>query len=82
VATPDCHLVSLDARNGKVRWEIELADPKLGYFSTMAPLIVRDHVIIGVSGDVTDIPGFLLSVDAETGKTQWKWFTEPKPGEP
>ena len=31
-ATPDCHLVSVDARNGKVRWDIELADPKLGYF--------------------------------------------------
>jgi alcohol dehydrogenase (cytochrome c) len=82
VATPDCHLVSLDARNGKVRWDIELADPKLGYFSTMAPLIIRDHVIVGVSGDVTDIPGFLLAVDPETGKTQWRWDTEPKPGEP
>jgi alcohol dehydrogenase (cytochrome c) len=35
--TPDCHLVSLDAKDGKVRWDIELADPKLGYFATMAP---------------------------------------------
>ena len=61
VATPDCHLVSLNAKDGKVRWDIELADPKLGYFSTMAPLIVRDHVIAGVSGDATDIPGFLVA---------------------
>jgi acido-empty-quinoprotein group A len=82
VATPDCHLVSLEAKNGKVRWDIELADPKLGYFSTMAPLVIRDHVIVGVSGDVTDIPGFLLAVDPETGKTQWRWDTEPKAGEP
>jgi alcohol dehydrogenase (cytochrome c) len=80
--TPDCHLISLDARNGSVRWDIELADPKLGYFATMAPLIIRDHVIVGVSGDVTDIPGFLESVDPETGKMQWKWNTEPSPGEP
>jgi alcohol dehydrogenase (cytochrome c) len=80
--TPDAHLVSLDARDGKVRWDIEMADPKLGYFATMAPLVVHDHVIVGVSGDVTDIPGFLESIDPKTGAVQWKWFTEPKPGEP
>ena len=80
--TPDCHLLSLDARNGKVRWDIELADPKLEYFATMAPLIIRDHVIVGVSGDATDVPGFLESVDPETGKMQWKWNTEPSPGQP
>jgi acido-empty-quinoprotein group A len=80
--TPDCHLLSLDARNGKLRWDVELADGKLGYFGTMAPLIIRDHVIAGVSGDVTDIPGFLESVNAETGKLEWKWNTEPAVGEP
>jgi len=80
--TPDCHLVCLNAKDGKVRWDIELADPKLGYFATMAPLIIRDHVIVGVSGDVTDIPGFLASVEPDTGKIQWKWNTEPGVGEP
>jgi alcohol dehydrogenase (cytochrome c) len=80
--TPDAHLVSLNAKDGKVRWIIELADAKLGYFSTMAPLVVRDHVIVGVSGDVTDIPGFLESIDQKTGAVQWKWYTEPRPGEP
>ena len=80
--TPDAHLVCLDAKDGRVRWNIELADYKLGYFATMAPLIVGNHVIVGVSGDVTDIPGFLESVDPETGKLQWRWYTEPKPGEP
>ncbi len=80
--TPDAHLVSLEAKNGHVRWDIELADPKLGYFATMAPLVVRNHVIAGVSGDVTDIPGFLLSIDPVSGNVQWRWDTEPKPGEP
>jgi alcohol dehydrogenase (cytochrome c) len=79
--TPDCHLISLDAKTGAVRWDVELADPKLGYFATGAPLVVRDHVIVGVSGDVTDIPGFLASVDPASGKIQWKWDSEPKPGE-
>ncbi len=80
--TPDAQLVSLNARDGTVRWTIQLADPKLGYFSTMAPLVIRNHVIVGVSGDVTDIPGFLDSIDPETGSLQWRWYTEPQPGEP
>ena len=80
--TPDAHLVCLDARDGKVRWDVELADVKLGYFSTMAPLVVRDHVIVGVSGDVTDVRGFLESIDPETGKIQWTWYTDPDPGQP
>jgi alcohol dehydrogenase (cytochrome c) len=80
--TPDCHLISLNAKDGSVRWNIELADPKLGYFSTNAPLIIRNHVLVGVSGDVTDIPGFLASVNPENGKIEWKWNTEPGVGEP
>jgi acido-empty-quinoprotein group A len=80
--TPDAHLICLDAKDGTVRWDMELADPKLEYFSTMAPLVVHDHVIVGVSGDVTDVPGFLESIDPETGKIQWRWNTEPDPGQP
>src|SRR5215510_6096081 len=80
--TPDAHLISLNAKDGTVRWDVQLADSKLGYFSTMAPLVIRDHVISGVSGDVTDIPGFLVSIDPETGAVQWRWNTQPKPGEP
>jgi acido-empty-quinoprotein group A len=80
--TPDSHLVCLDAKDGSVRWIVELADPKLGYFATMAPLVVRDHVIVGVSGDVTDVRGFLESLDPETGTIQWRWYTAPDPGQP
>jgi acido-empty-quinoprotein group A len=80
--TPDAHLLCLDAKDGKVRWDVELADAKLGYFSTMAPLVIRDHVIVGVSGDITDVRGYLKSIDPETGNTQWTWYTEPDPGQP
>ena len=80
--TPDAHLVCLDARDGTVRWIVELADPKLGYFSTVAPLVIRDHIVAGVSGDVTDVRGFLESLDPETGAIQWRWYTEPDPGQP
>ncbi len=82
VTTPDAHLVCLDAKDGTLRWIVELADPKLEYFSTMAPLVIRDHVIVGVSGDVTDVRGFLESIDPENGKIQWRWYTAPDPGQP
>ncbi|HZU26797.1 MAG TPA: acido-empty-quinoprotein group A [Bryobacteraceae bacterium] len=80
--TPDCYLVCLNAKDGTERWKKQIADVKLGYFSTMAPLVVKNHIIAGVSGDVTDVPGYLLALDPETGATQWRWNTEPQPGEP
>ncbi len=80
--TPDAHLLCLDARSGEVQWDAVLADVKLGYWATMAPLIIRDHVIVGVSGDFTDLHGFIDSFDPETGKLQWRWNALPKPGEP
>jgi len=80
--TPDAHLICLDAKDGTVRWNVELADPKLGYFATMAPLVVRDHIVAGISGDVTDVRGYLESLDPETGAVQWRWYTEPDPGQP
>jgi len=80
--TPDAHVVSLDAKNGKVRWDVQIADVSKGYWMTMAPLVVRDHVIVGVSGDFDNLPGFLRSIDPETGKTQWQWDSTPPLGTP
>ena len=53
-----------------------------GYWSSMSPLVVRDHVIVGVGGDMDNLPGFLRSVDPETGKTQWQWDSTPPLGTP
>jgi alcohol dehydrogenase (cytochrome c) len=80
--TPDAHLVSLNANDGKVRWIVEVADSTKGYWTTMAPLIVGNHVIVGVSGDFDNLSGFLRSVDPETGKTQWQWDSTPPAGTP
>jgi acido-empty-quinoprotein group A len=80
--TPDNYFVSLDATTGKERWHHEIANVKREYFSTSAPIVVRNHVIIGVGGDSLDVPGYLESRDAETGELQWRWNTTPKPGEP
>ena len=80
--TPDSNLVSLDASTGKERWKVQIADPKLDYTSTVAPVVVGNHVIAGIGGDHLDNPGFLQSRDPETGALQWKWWTTPRKGEP
>jgi acido-empty-quinoprotein group A len=80
--TPDNYFVSLEAATGKERWHKEIASIKREYFSTNAPIVVRNHVIIGVGGDSLDVPGYLESRDPETGEVQWRWYTAPQPGEP
>lgn len=79
---PDGWLISLNAKDGKERWRIQVADAKLQYFTTMAPLVIKNHVVVGVGGDAMDVPGYLESRDPETGALQWRWNTEPKFGEP
>ena len=78
--SPDAHLVSLDAKDGKVRWIIELGDVNKGYWATEAPFIVGNHVIVGIGGDLDNIPMFVKSIDPETGKMQWQWNVTPPPG--
>ena len=76
--TPDCYLVSLDAATGKERWHKEIADVRQQYFCTPAPIVIRNHVIVGVGGDSLDVQGFLESRDPETGDLQWRWYTTPQ----
>ncbi len=80
--TPDDHLISLNASDGTVRWDKVVTDVSLGYWMSMAPLVMKNHVIIGVSGDFDNLSGFLRSVDPETGETQWQWDSTPPPGTP
>jgi alcohol dehydrogenase (cytochrome c) len=80
--TPDNYLVSLEAATGKERWHKVIADFNQQYFSTMAPVVVDNHVIVGTGNDL-DMPGFLQSFDPESGELQWKLYTVPmNPGDP
>ena len=80
--TPDCYLVALNAKDGTLRWKVQVADYKQGYWTSLAPLVIGNHVLVGVSGDFDNLQGFLRSVDAETGNTQWQWNSTPPPGTP
>jgi len=80
--TPDNYLISIDAKTGKELWHVEIAEFDLQYFSTMAPIVVGDHVLVGTGNDL-DEPGMLQSFEPETGKRQWVWYSVPmKEGDP
>jgi len=80
--TPDGHVICLEAKTGKVRWDVVVADVKKGYWTSMAPLVIRNHMMVGVSGDFDNLTGYLRSLDPETGETQWQWDSTPPPGTP
>jgi alcohol dehydrogenase (cytochrome c) len=82
VGTLDSHLVALDMQTGRVRWDVEVADYKTANSITLAPLAVKDKVIIGIAGGEYGIRGFLDAYDARTGKRVWRFWTVPGPGEP
>ena len=81
-SAPDAHLVSLNAKDGSVRWKVEVADVAKGYWTSMAPLVVGNHVLVGVSGDFDNLSGYIRSIDPETGATQWQWNSTPPAGTP
>ena len=80
--TPDGHVICLEAKTGKVRWDVVVADVKKGYWTSMAPLVIRNHMMVGVSGDFDNLTGYLRALDPETGETQWQWDSTPPPGTP
>ena len=80
--SPDAHLIALNRNDGSVRWQVQVADVSKGYWTSMAPLIVGNHVLVGVSGDFDNLSGYLRSVDPETGATQWQWDSTPPVGTP
>jgi len=81
MGTLDAHLVAIDAKTGRQLWNTTLADVKLAYSVTLAPLVVKDKVIVGVGGGEFGIRGFIAAFDAKTGKEAWRFYTIPGPGE-
>ncbi len=82
ITTLDAKLVALDARSGRALWKRDIADPKLNYTATAAPLALKDKIIVGMAGAEGGIRGFLDAYDAKTGDRLWRFWTVPGPGEP
>jgi alcohol dehydrogenase (cytochrome c) len=81
-SSPNGHLVALDARTGKPVWTKVWLDPRAGESSTMAPLVVKNLVIVGSSGAEYGVRGHIDAFDLETGNRVWRRYGVPKPGEP
>jgi PQQ-dependent dehydrogenase (methanol/ethanol family) len=79
--TDNAHLLALDRASGNLLWDIPLADEPQHYGGTMAPLIVNDTVIAGVSGADHGIRGFIAAFKSDTGTLVWRHWTVPRRGE-
>ncbi|HYR44588.1 MAG TPA: PQQ-binding-like beta-propeller repeat protein, partial [Terriglobia bacterium] len=82
MATIDARLIAVDAKSGRPLWNVAVAKPESGYAMTLAPLVVKDKVIVGTAGGEFGIRGFIAAYDAKTGKEAWRFYTIPGPGEP
>ena len=82
MGTLDGRLVALDAGTGRKRWDVKVVDYEKGYSLTMAPLVIRNKILVGPAGGELGIRGFIAAYDAETGKELWRFKTIPEPGEP
>jgi alcohol dehydrogenase (cytochrome c) len=81
MATLDAHVIALDTKTGNVVWDVTAADYRQAYTFTVAPLAVKNEVIVGVSGGEYGVRGFVDAYDASTGRRLWRFNTVPGPGE-
>ena len=82
MVTLDAHLLALDMKTGAIVWDATMEDYTVGHAATIAPLVVKDKVIVGIAGGEFGIRGFIDAYDAQTGKRAWRFYTIPGPGEP
>ncbi len=81
MATLDARLLAFERATGKVVWNVQMADHKLGFSATSAPLVVKDMVIVGNGGGEYATRGFVAAYDLASGKERWRRYTVPQAGE-
>ncbi|WHZ25874.1 MAG: Quino(hemo)protein alcohol dehydrogenase, PQQ-dependent [Nitrospira sp.] len=81
-ASQNGYLVALDATSGKSLWSRPFVDIRAGESATMAPLIVKNLVIVGNSGAEFGVRGHIDAFDLHSGRRIWRRYNVPKPGEP
>jgi len=71
----DTTLVALDAKTGDVKWSIKNGEPTQGMTGTSAPLVVKDKVIVGISGGEYGVRGYLTAYSTKDGKQAWRAYS-------
>jgi alcohol dehydrogenase (cytochrome c) len=84
LGTFDGRLLALDAKSGRPVWNVPVDGARVdaGYVFTMAPLVIKNTVLMAAAGGDFGIRGFLAAFDAKTGREVWRFHTIPGPGEP
>jgi len=72
----DTTLVALDAKTGQVAWSVKNGDPGKGATGTSAPLVVKDKVLVGISGGEFGVQCHVTAYDLKSGKQVWRAFSE------
>src|SRR5215213_2520206 len=72
--TLDDHTVAVDAASGKEVWKTKLGEINAGETMTMAPIVVKDKVLVGNSGGEFGVRGWLTALDANTGQIAWRAY--------
>jgi alcohol dehydrogenase (cytochrome c) len=80
--TLNAHVIALDCETGKKVWDKTYGDVRAGESATVAPLVVKDMVIVGSSGGEFGVRGHADAFKRETGEHVWRCYMVPKPGEP
>ncbi|MFI5076206.1 MAG: PQQ-binding-like beta-propeller repeat protein, partial [Vicinamibacteria bacterium] len=76
--TTDCNLVALDIKTGTEKWAKEFCSTEMMYYGSVAPVVVKDKLILGPSGDDLDVPAYLEARSPETGDLIWRWYVTPQ----
>ncbi|WP_040485259.1 methanol/ethanol family PQQ-dependent dehydrogenase [Lutibaculum baratangense] len=71
----DTTVVALNAETGEVVWEAVNGDPAKGETATMAPIVVKDKVMVGISGGEYGVQGHLTAYDLNTGEQAWRAYS-------
>ncbi len=80
-ATVDCHLLAIDTKTGRVIWDVEMAKWQGGYQFNVAPLVVRNKVILGPATNEMGMNCWVAAYDVNTGKELWRFYTAPTSGD-
>ena len=72
----DTTLVALDSKTGKVVWSVKNGDPSRGDTGTSAPFVIKDKVLVGISGGEFGVQCSVTAYDLKDGKRVWRAYSE------
>jgi acido-empty-quinoprotein group A len=76
--TTDCNLIALDLRTGAEKWAKEFCSLEMMYYGSVAPVVIKNKLIFGPSGDDLDQPAYLDARSPENGELIWRWYVTPQ----